>query len=31
MDDYKQSLKRLKKTEYEIYSEDTYKWIQNLL
>ena len=31
MDDYKQSLKGLKKTEYEMYSEDTYKRIQNLL
>lgn len=31
MDDYKQSLKGLRKTEYEIYSEDTYKRIQSLL
>jgi hypothetical protein len=31
MDDYKQNLKGLKKTEYEINSEDTYKRIQSLL
>ncbi|MBN2255388.1 MAG: hypothetical protein JW736_06760 [Deltaproteobacteria bacterium] len=31
MDDYAQSLKGLKKKEYEIYSEDTYKRIQSLL
>lgn len=31
MDDYKQNLKGLKKKEYEINSEDTYKRIQSLL
>ena len=31
MDEYKNSLEGLEKTEYEVYSKDTYDWIKELL